>query len=92
MKYFVPASPPTSISLWKATKMYNESEASSRQTKSMNRLVAIAIRLIPRPVVTRRIWKSTCLRLSISALIFASARTNESVSIGAVTLGRAGSL
>ena len=59
MKYFIPASPPTSTSLWNATRMYDESEANSRQTNSMNRLLAIAIRLMPSPVVSRRMWKST---------------------------------
>ncbi len=58
----------------------------------MNRLVAIAIRLIPRPVVSSRIWKSTCLRLSIRAATFESATSSESATIGGVALGLAGIL
>ena len=57
----------------------------------MNRLVAIAIRLIPSPVVSSKMWKSTCRRLSISALTLASELAIESVSSGAEAIGLAGS-
>ena len=33
--------------------------SNSRQTNSMNRLLAIATRLMPSPMVRRRMWKST---------------------------------
>ena len=64
MKYFVPASPPSLDSLWNPTRTYEESDASSRHTKSMNRWVDLAMSDMPRPRVSRRMWKSACLRLS----------------------------
>ena len=58
----------------------------------MKRLVAIAIRLMPSPVVSSRMWKSTCLRLSIRAATFESAISSESESRGAAAFGLAGIL
>ena len=54
MKYFAPASPPVPSSLWKATRTYVDRDASSIQTMSMNKFVAIVIMVIPRPTIIRR--------------------------------------
>ena len=92
MKYFVPASPPALVSLWKPTRTYEEREASSRHTNSMNRWVDLAIRDMPRPRVRRRMWKSACLLLSYRAEVFAVSLSSSSSSAGAAASGSDGSL
>ena len=82
MKYLVPASPPASDCLLKPTRTYEERDASSRHTKSMKRCVDLAIRDMPRPIVSRRMWKSACLLLSYRAEVLLDSVASSSPSAG----------
>ena len=58
----------------------------------MNRCVDLAIRDMPRPRVSSRMWKSACLLLSYRAEVFALSPSSSSSSAGAVASGSDGSL
>ena len=58
----------------------------------MNRLVDMAIRLIPRPTMISRMWKSTCLLLSMRTAIFLDVTASESPSDGTLAFRLAGIL